>query len=149
MKLGKKLATLIKATLRSGLSRPGRQPEVAAKGPSPEDDRDRQIEQVRQALEAVSAQERAVAEKLAATRQQAQAAAERGDRQTEMAQNRLAAELEAHLKTQTSQSTALARQLDALQQALDDHHPESKTVDEPATSHDDEDLTARKSRLSG
>lgn len=149
MNLGKKLATLINATLRSGFSRVGSRPEAPSAGGDPAADRNQQLEQVRQAIEAVAAQEAAVARKLATTRQQAQAAADRGDRQAEQAQNRLAAELEAHLKTQTTQSAALAQQLDTLQQALDSQAGGPAAAENPARPQDDEDLAGRKSRLSG
>lgn len=172
MNLGKKLTTLINAALRSGLPRGGKSHDRAFDNP------EEQLKAIREALAQVEAKEREVAARLKETQARATAAAESDNRSEAMAQQRLARELEAHLQTQSTEAITLSRKLAAIEERLAEASEHSqdkiaaaqetitkaKTVggktethteegpstveDEPPASEDDE-LTARKSRLSG
>ena len=166
MSLGKKLATLINATLRGGL--PQRQ-----RFRINEDDPDGQLKAIREALAAVEIQERAVAEKLKETETKLETALDEGDRDEVVNQRRLARELEAQLQTQSTEAITLSEKLAAIEAVLTEQRAEveqdiqenqaqldqqtqldqikgnqpSEDIDN--TNNNDEDLDARKSRLSG
>lgn len=173
MNLGKKLTTLISAALRSGLPRGGKSQDRAFDNP------EEQLKAIREALAQVEVKEREVATRLKETQARATAAAESGNRNEAMAQQRLARELEVHLQTQSTEAITLSRKLAAIEERLaeasEDTQDKSaaaqetitkaKTVggktetrteegpstveDEPPPASEDDELTARKSRLSG
>ncbi len=173
MSLGKKLSTLINAALRGGLPRRRKRRRVAS------DDAEAQLKAIREALAEVEIKERQVAEQLKAARAKTKAAAESGTREEEVAQRRMADELETHLETQSTEATRLAQKLTEIENQLaekreqvedniataqevitrsqitggktEEHSEEVSVVgDEEITTADDEDdLAARKSRLSG
>ncbi len=135
MDLGKKLTTLLKAAIRG--------PRAAKqKGASYDDDPATRLESLRQAMSDVEAKERQVADLLKAAKTKAKLAEENGNHSEVSAQNRLIAELETHLERQSAQAISLTEKL---QQA------ESATDAPPAARQaaPDDDLDARKSRLSG
>ncbi len=135
MDLGKKLTTLLKATIRG--PRPAKQ-----KGASYDDDPTTRLESLRKAMSDVEAKERQVANLLKAAKTKAKLAEESGNQSEVSAQNRLIAELETHLERQSAQAVSLTQKLQQAEAALD----------APPAAHQsapDDDLDARKSRLSG
>lgn len=172
MNLGKKLTTLINAALRNGLPRGSKSHDRAFDNP------EEQLKAIREALAQVEAKEREVAVRLKETQARATAAAESGNRSEAMAQQRLARELEAHLQTQSTEAITLSQKLAAIEEHLaeaNEHsqdkiaaaqepitkaksvggktetHTEggSSTVEDEPPASEDNELTARKSRLSG
>ncbi|MEM7034852.1 MAG: hypothetical protein AAF629_35250 [Chloroflexota bacterium] len=166
MSLGKKLATLINATLRGGLPQRRRfQVDM--------DDPDGQLSAIREALQAVELQERNVAEKLKQTKANVDAAIDQGDQTEVDNQRRLIRELETQLETQSTEAITLSEQLAAIEAVLteqraaakdkiavaEDHlsQPENAPAEDDVnhntdtrdTDNHDEELSARKSRLSG
>lgn len=165
MGLGKKLVTLINATIRGGLPQ-RRQHRVNQNDPTG------QLETVRQALAAVELQERAVAEKLKETQANVEEALTQGNSEVVAAQRKLAQKLETQLQTQSTEAIALSEKLAAIEQALVETQAETEatiadaqdglnplteptaTPDDVASGDsvapsDDSELAARKSRLSG
>jgi chromosome segregation ATPase len=174
MHLGKKLSTLINATLRGGLPR-GRRRFSATPG-----DPEAQLETVRRALADVEAKERAVADRLQETQDRLNEAIEQGDEAEVSAQRRLARELESHLQTQSTEALRLSEKLAVIEDRLAEElkRTTQKLADaqesvaqaaaggqeitssaasqplsqddtaEDTASDDDDDLAARKSRLS-
>lgn len=179
MNFGKKLSTLIKATLRSGLS-PSARGTVNQPG-----DPKAQVKRLQKDLAAVEAKERQVADLLKAAQAKAQSAADSGDLEKAAAQDRLIAELESHLTNQATQTerlteklrgmeadlTAQDEELERRRQAAEaaaqqqpaksmavgedstsppsEPPPATETPPESSNSDGDPDLSARKSRLSG
>jgi Fic family protein len=174
MDIGHKISTLIKATLRRGLS-PSRKERKDTSG-----DPKKQLEALRRDLARVEAKERQIAELLKAAQAKAQTAMENDDREEVMAQNRLAIELETHLQNESTQAVTLTEKLKKLEEKLTaqeeadrqgkasteevtaqtaavggDRQSKSATTisssssEKTSSSDDDSELTARKSRLSG
>ncbi|MFQ5578337.1 MAG: hypothetical protein ACE5G8_15250, partial [Anaerolineae bacterium] len=112
MNIGRKLTTLIKATLRGSLSGGRKQ------RPSHSGDPQAQLEALRQNLAQVEARERQVADLLKAAQAKAQDAAAGGNRREAAAQQHLAAELETHLQHQSTQAVTLTEKLQALETTL-------------------------------
>jgi len=171
MNLGKKLATLLNAAIR------GSNPAAKAKGISSEDPKT-QLESLRQAMSDVEAKERQVAKLLEAAKVKARDAEESGSYKETAAQNRLVAELEAQLDSQSTQAISLTERLQQVEASLDAQQKEAKaraaaeeksiraaeaegneqtqslaipqkSTDQPTSDDDNPDLNARKSRLSG
>ncbi len=168
MGLGKKISTLLSARLRSSFSRKSKRRQPAQRDP------ESQLEAVRQALDEMEAREQEVAGQLKVAQSRAEEAAEKGDREEKRAQERLVAQLETHLETQSTQAIALSEQLTRLEENLTqeppaDRQPPAQTTTRARTeggkteeishirrsrpaddtsSPSDDDLEARKSRLS-
>lgn len=159
MKFGKKLSTLINATLRFGLSRSKR--KLGSDSGNPESN----LDTLRRHLADVEAKERELAGLLKVTHAKAKLARDEGRVVDADAQQRLTTELEAHLETQSTQAIALSKKLKAMKESLEMQNkaaqqaaagnPASATdsaIDAgpstPPAATDDTDLSARKSRLS-
>jgi len=156
MGFGKKLVTLINATLRGGV------PRFRKHDRSPSGDPESQLKAIQAALTEVEAKEQEVAERLKATQTKIDAAVVEGNREEAMAQRRLAHELEAHLQTQSTEAVRLSEKLAVIEAQLD---AEKTDEDQPGDRADaqetrvqsperqpppsDDELAARKSRLSG
>ena len=112
MSFGKKLSTLINATLRGGFPRRRKRRRAAS------DDAEAQLKAIREALAEVEVKERQVAEQLKAARAKTKAATESGNRAEEVAQRRMADELETHLETQSIEATHLAEKLTEIENRL-------------------------------
>ena len=161
MGLGKKLSTLINATLRGGFS--GRRRRYRpAKG-----DPQAQLQAIQEALAEVEVKERQMADRLQETRANLEAAIDRGDREEAASQRRLAATLEAQLKTQSTEAVHLAEKLSVVEASLTEKKATAEKDDTPSavTAQDlndqppasdpshasppvDNELSARKNRLS-
>lgn len=151
MNFTKKLSTLIRATVR------GAMPSFSRPKPATE-----QLKQLRSDLAAMESKERELAELLKETRREAQSAAESGDIAAAHTKERLAAKLEAQLDVQSARAITLSENMAVLEKALQQpadkksaSAPTAATPDRaesgsppPAAARDD-DLSARKSRLSG
>jgi chromosome segregation ATPase len=133
MGLGKKLATLIKATLRGGLAGPQRRPDFTG-------DPAAQLTAAQKALAEVQAKEQAVADQLQTVQDRLQTALDSGDREEVRRQQHLANQLEAHLKTQTAQAATLSGKLAEIESHL--AQPEPAKTDQPAITTTGETTTA-------
>ena len=154
MSFARKLTTLINATVRGGL--PQRQRRARVLPNDPED----QLTAIRKALAEVEAKERAVVERLKSTEAKAEAAVESGDQAEAAAQQKLARELEVHLKTQSTEAIQLSEKLEAIEAQIEETRSEThdriSTADEVLSEDEqseqpkssDEELSERKSRLS-
>jgi len=147
MNFTKKLSTLIQATVH------GAMPSFSRPKPTAE-----KLVQLRRELETVDAKERELAELLKKTRREAQSAAEAGDIAAAQTKERLAAKLETRLDTQSVQAITLSENVSLLEKVLKQsaaEKPAPATPSAPAEESDsplpaarDNDLSARKSRLS-
>ena len=170
MNLGKKFTTLINATLRGGLPRRRKRHGRAADTP------EAQLKAIREALAQVEAKEQEVVARLKEAQAKAAAAAESGKHSEATAQQRLARELEAHLQTQSTEAIALTQKLAAIEEHLAKEQQQAQTkiaaaqetltkavggetqnsaesspapVENELPPANNDDLSARKSRLSG
>ncbi len=148
MSFTKKLTTLIRATVRGAI------PSFSHPKTSAE-----KLAQLRRDLAAMEAKERELAELLKKTRREAQTAAEAGDIASAQTKNRLAAKLEAQLDAQSVRAITLSENVNLLEKALkqsvteksasaETTTPTETTSDSPPPIARDDDLSARKSRLS-
>ena len=147
MSFAKKLSTLIRATVHSALPTFSR-PKTSAE----------KLAQLRRDLAAMEAKERELAELLKKTRREAQAAAESGDIAAARTKERLAAKLESQLDAQSVRAITLSENVDLLEKALKQSAAKPSAPDAPPASDAesdspppaarDDDLSARKSRLS-
>jgi hypothetical protein len=111
MDLLKKVETLLNATARSPLPRRRRRSVL--------DDHEEQIlNDIREALTAVEAQERVLAKRIKIEQNQAQEAAQLGDLADQRAHERRAAELERELENESIQAIDLEAKLSALEEKL-------------------------------
>lgn len=148
MNFGRKLSTLIRATVRGAI------PSFSHPKTSAE-----KLVQLRRDLAAMEAKERELAELLKKTRREAQSAAEAGDIAAAQTKERLAAKLEAQLDAQSVRAITLSENVGLLEKALKQSAAETPAPDAPSAPAEesespppaagDDDLSARKSRLSG
>ncbi|RME51696.1 MAG: hypothetical protein D6796_00360, partial [Caldilineae bacterium] len=111
MDIGRKLTTLLRATVRSAFT-PSRR--KGGRG----GDAESQVEAARRALAEVEAREQQIAALLKGARAKMEAAQAAGNHAEVQAQQRLIAELEAHLRTQSTDAVRLSERLKALEEAL-------------------------------
>ena len=111
MDLLTKIETLINATARAGLPRHSRRTVL-------DEQEEKLLVEIRQALAAVETQERALARRLKMERDQAAQAAQQGDRANQLAHERRAAELERELDQESIQAIDLDEKLKALEEKL-------------------------------
>ncbi len=151
MRFSRKVKTWLNASVRSVMPTFGK-----PKSPAEE------LSALEKQLKAIEAEEKKLADMLKKTRAQAEAARETGDAATAAAKERLAAKLSAQLDTQSVQAITLEENVAVLQQALRKAPPAEAAsraestltdadADAPAASPPaatDEDISARKSRLS-
>jgi len=112
MGFGKKLSTLINATLRGGFSGRRKRPRHVP------DDPESQLKAIRKALAEVELKERQVGDQLQATQTRLNQAIEGGDQAEVTAQRRLLHQLESHLKTQSTEAVRLAESLAVIEDHL-------------------------------
>jgi hypothetical protein len=112
MDLLKKIETLISATAHAGL------PHRRRRRSALDEYEEKLLAEIRQALDAVEAQERVLAKRLKQERAQAQEAAQLGDRAEQHAHERRAAELERELEQESIQAINLEEKLKALEEKL-------------------------------
>lgn len=146
MNLSRKIRTLVGAQLQQLLPGAGRSAQKPAA----------QLAAVRAMLAEVQEREQAVAAQLKETYSRLEAASAEGDYAAEREQRRLAAELEAHLKNESTQVIELSQTLDEL--AAQDTPPSAAPTPDAAEAStgeaeserrlDEKDLQVRKSRLS-
>lgn len=111
MDILKKVELLLSAKAHSALPRRGRRTIL--------DEQEEEIlAEIRQALSAVEAQERVLAERLKTERAEAKDAAERGDQTEQRAHERRAAEIEQKLEAESIQAINLEEKLAALEEKL-------------------------------
>lgn len=152
MRFSRKVKTWLNASVRSVLPSFGR-----PKSPAEE------LSALEKQLEAIEREEKKLANMLKETRAQAEAAREAGDAATAAAKERLATKLSMQLDTQSVQAITLEENVAVLQQALRNAPPTEAASHAEATLTDagagapsalsppaatDEDISARKSRLS-
>jgi len=152
MRFSRKVKTWLNASVRSAIPVFGR-----PKSPAEE------LSALEKQLKAIEREEKKLADMLKETRAQAASAREAGDAATAAAKERLAAKLSAQLDTQSVQAITLEENVAVLQQALRKSSPAEALsveaaltdadadIDAPAASSPaatDEDISARKSRLS-
>lgn len=111
MDLLKKVETLLNATARARWPHRERRRVL-------DQEEEKLLAEIRQALAQVEAQERVLADRLKNEQNQAQAAAQRGDRAEQRAHQKRAAELERHLKQESIQAINLEEKLAALEEKL-------------------------------
>jgi len=111
MDILKKVELLINATARAKLPHRSRRTIL-------DEQEERLLAEVRQAVADVQAQERVLAEKLKAEQGQAQEAAQRGDLANQQAHQRRAIELARHLEQESIQAINLEEKLAALEEKL-------------------------------
>lgn len=111
MDLLKKVETLLNATARTKLPQRDRRSILDAQ-------EEELLAKIRQALDKVEAQERVLYERLQTEQEQAQDAAQRGDRAEQRAHARRAAELERHLEEEGVRAIDLEEKLAALEEKL-------------------------------
>ena len=111
MDILKKVELLISATARSKLPRRSRHTIL-------DEQEEQLLVEIRQAVAAVQAQERVLAEKLKVEQSQAQEAAQRGDLANQQAHQRRAIELEHQLEQESVQAIDLEEKLAALEEKL-------------------------------
>jgi hypothetical protein len=112
MDLLRKIETLISATAHAGLPRRRKRRSAL------DEHEEKLLAEIRQALDAVEAQERVLAKRLKQERTQAQEAAQIGDRAEQRAHERRAAELERELEQESIQAINLEEKLKALEEKL-------------------------------
>lgn len=111
MNLFEKLETLFSATARAPFPRRNRRSVL-------DEQEERLLAEVRQALAEVEAQERVLADRVKAEHAQADDAAHRGDRAAQRAHERRAAELERQLEQESIQAINIEAKLQALEEKL-------------------------------
>jgi hypothetical protein len=111
MDILKKIETLLNATTRSRLPRRKRHSAL-------DEQEEKLLAEIRQAVANVQAQERVLAERLKAERVQVQEAARRGNRADQRAHEKRAGELERQLEQESIQAINLEEKLAALEEKL-------------------------------
>ncbi len=111
MNLLEKIELLINATTRSKLPRRRRHSVL-------DEHEEKLLAESRQAVAEVEAKERGLAERIKVERDQAEVAAQQGDRANERAHRRRAAEVERHLEQESIQAIDLEEKLAALEEKL-------------------------------
>lgn len=125
MNFGSKLLTLIKATLRGS-------PRPQSAGSPQAGDVKEQVQQLQKDMARVEANEQRIADLLRAAQAKAQQAADSGNYAEAARQDRLAAELEDRLKSQSAQTQQLAEKINRLADA----QPPAEASERPAVQAD-------------